>query len=181
MLKAALAFAALVAFLSAAQAQVTLQRQTTVTTTETITLPTPPASPAGSGYEQATMPVVPAPMPPSSQFVAIELDCAIADDEVYVRQMVDRRTAEPHGIHVVHHLSTGAYYDRSEQYRSTGGGKVDGTLSYWWQGAWVRDPQVSMLGRLVYNSYNQWVYSELVTVPGKPSHAQNFPCNVVHE
>jgi hypothetical protein len=80
--------------------------------------------------------------------------------------MLDDRY-EPTQIDVTHWLFSGRAIDRGTQYSNDGVWKTAGLNEWFWRGRLMRNPHVSMVGRLYFTAQGRWFYDETIFKDGR--------------
>jgi hypothetical protein len=82
-------------------------------------------------------------------------------------------------INAIHHLYDGRVRDRGNQYSDDGVQTKAGYYEWYWSGRLFSNPQLTMAGRLYFNSRTGWFYEEHIWKHGMQEYVSSAPCNVI--
>jgi hypothetical protein len=86
---------------------------------------------------------------------------------------------KPEEMNVSHYATSGASYNRAEQYTRSDLTQTPGKTDYYWSGTWIKNTAVTMRGKLMRSTANKWTYSEQQFKYGKPEFAMLSVCHLV--
>jgi hypothetical protein len=86
---------------------------------------------------------------------------------------------KPEEMTVSHYATSGASYDRAEQYTRSDLTQTPGRTDYYWTGTWTKNSAVTMRGNLRRSTTNKWTYSEQQFKYGRLQFAMVSVCHLV--
>jgi hypothetical protein len=86
---------------------------------------------------------------------------------------------KPEEMRVFHHATSGASYNRSDQYTRSDLTQTPGKTDYYWTGTWIKNSAVTMRGNLMRSTTSKWSYSEQQFKYGRPEFAMFSVCHSV--
>jgi hypothetical protein len=85
----------------------------------------------------------------------------------------------PEDMTVSHYATSGASYNRAEQYMRSNLTQTPGKTDYYWTGIWSKNSAVTMTGNLRRSTANKWTYSEQQFKYGRLEFAMLSVCHLV--
>jgi hypothetical protein len=85
----------------------------------------------------------------------------------------------PDDMTVIHYATSGASYNRADQYTRSNLRRTLGKTDYYWGGSWIKNSAVTMTGNLVRSATNKWTYSEQQFKYGRLDYSMFSVCHVV--
>jgi hypothetical protein len=85
----------------------------------------------------------------------------------------------PEEMSVSHYATSGASYDRADQYMRSDLTQTPGKTDYYWTGTWTKNSAVTMRGNLRRSTTNKWTYSEQQYKYGRPEFAMFSVCHLI--
>jgi hypothetical protein len=88
---------------------------------------------------------------------------------------------QPEDMSVSHYATSGASYNRADQYTRSDLTQTAGKSDYYWTGTWLKNPAITMRGNLMRSTTNKWTYSEQQFKYGRPEFAMFSVCHIESE